>query len=786
MGVRYPYQGTTKDGGGRVICSASVAVFLTGTSTPASIYAASAGGVAVNSVTSGADTSSAPGYFIFYVDRGNYTAEQRFDIKISHSGFNPQTYTSISVGIFSQPWVDVKTDFGAKGDGVTDDTAAIQAAVDSLITSGGTVILPPGIYLLSTINYYAGTNDATYILARSNINIIGNGDSSVLKVGDGQNALDRWNVINKTTGILSNAIYRDFKIDGNAANNLLGTLRSNHFIGSNGGGYNIEISGITFKDCPGANPVAFGAGGAGTGNIKVHDNRFLEMGSGIPGNTCTDHTSIYLLGPNNKIYNNYFKSTNHVTGAVFEVHDTDAEVYGNYADGYGVSGWVYAESNDLVYTNIHDNVFENMDDVLSFYAAGTYNIGKIDVTNNVFTMRNNSTTIVFFSIGPETAGQIIDEINITNNKFIGTAFVGNAVPALSFKQVKNLKFDGNTIVDFGSYNVFGQGNLLGDTYSLHRVIITNNILINTYYALVAQNTTKVKYLEISNNKIFNAGAGYGFNLNINADSGKIFGNQIIGLLAGSYDFTLGLSMVNVFLNHIYVGNNLGGIDPVTGYCALQSTIIDTVNNNVKVKSISGTGGFEIIGGVSEIVYNGGMEVGTPPTGWIADSSPEVFERSAVRKHSGSYSLHVVDSTPSLAGAYQWGGFTVGKSYKLSFWYYLVSGVIYSYSDSGLAIKTYNTTGSWQYDERTWVATLDPIDGHEGYERPFIGNHSNSVAAEFYIDDVSIMQLEDGYFNNLKVSGLLTYADNTTALAGGLTAGDFYRTATGVVMVVYTP
>ena len=30
----------------------------------------------------------------------------------------------------------------------------------------------------------------------------------------------------------------------------------------------------------------------------------------------------------------------------------------------------------------------------------------------------------------------------------------------------------------------------------------------------------------------------------------------------------------------------------------------------------------------------------------------------------------------------------------------------------------------------------------------------------------------------------TYADNTAALAGGLTAGQFYRTSTGVVMVVY--
>lgn len=35
-----------------------------------------------------------------------------------------------------------------------------------------------------------------------------------------------------------------------------------------------------------------------------------------------------------------------------------------------------------------------------------------------------------------------------------------------------------------------------------------------------------------------------------------------------------------------------------------------------------------------------------------------------------------------------------------------------------------------------------------------------------------------------VVGLPVYADNTAALAGGLVIGDFYRTSTGVLMVVY--
>jgi polygalacturonase len=48
--------------------------------------------------------------------------------------------------------IDVTT-FGAIGDGTTDDTVAIQNAIDSLVTSptstGGTVYFPVGDYLIS-------------------------------------------------------------------------------------------------------------------------------------------------------------------------------------------------------------------------------------------------------------------------------------------------------------------------------------------------------------------------------------------------------------------------------------------------------------------------------------------------------------------------------------------------------------------------------------------------------------------------------------------------------------
>lgn len=42
-------------------------------------------------------------------------------------------------------------DFGAKGDGVSLDTAPVQAAVDAAAAAGGRVLVPSGVYLCGTI-----------------------------------------------------------------------------------------------------------------------------------------------------------------------------------------------------------------------------------------------------------------------------------------------------------------------------------------------------------------------------------------------------------------------------------------------------------------------------------------------------------------------------------------------------------------------------------------------------------------------------------------------------------
>ena len=91
--ARFILEGTWRDGKGNPIKSGTVYVYLAGTTTAASVYAASTGGSAVNSVTTDATT----GGFSFYVDNGDYANTQKFKITFSKTNFQTKSYDDIKI-----------------------------------------------------------------------------------------------------------------------------------------------------------------------------------------------------------------------------------------------------------------------------------------------------------------------------------------------------------------------------------------------------------------------------------------------------------------------------------------------------------------------------------------------------------------------------------------------------------------------------------------------------------------------------------------------------------------
>ncbi len=104
--MRYIFQGTFTDGMGRAVLGGTVSVYLAGTTTAASVYAASSGGTAVNSVAS----SSTDGSFLFYVDDGDYAPNQKLKIILSKTNFISRTLDNIEIfPRLAKAWTSAKT-----------------------------------------------------------------------------------------------------------------------------------------------------------------------------------------------------------------------------------------------------------------------------------------------------------------------------------------------------------------------------------------------------------------------------------------------------------------------------------------------------------------------------------------------------------------------------------------------------------------------------------------------------------------------------------------------------
>lgn len=102
--------------------------------------------------------------------------------------------------------INVK-EYGAKGDGKTDDTKAFNNAINYLYSiGGGTLEIPEGIFIV------------TGVALREQVDIIGRGANSIVKLKNGANS----NVFyNKDDGYMLSTL-SNFAIDGNRTNNLKG------------------------------------------------------------------------------------------------------------------------------------------------------------------------------------------------------------------------------------------------------------------------------------------------------------------------------------------------------------------------------------------------------------------------------------------------------------------------------------------------------------------------------------------------------------------------------------
>lgn len=230
-------------------------------------------------------------------------------------------------------------DFGARGDGITDDTAAIQAALDVVPAAGATVHFPAGTYLVS-ITAGNTTLGIALMLPRAKIMLTGAGiDASVIKLASGQP--EYLAVIADGTAFgttdLSGFTVRDLTFDQNSAGNVLTdvsptsplfTGKSRFVIRANVGS-RITIANCRFTNCDNVNTISMN--GTTLHTVAVRNCIFDNTGA---NSAKHDHSSIYTHASKAEITGCTFIGGGISATTAIETHGDTQTVRGNRSLNY--------------------------------------------------------------------------------------------------------------------------------------------------------------------------------------------------------------------------------------------------------------------------------------------------------------------------------------------------------------------------------------------------------------------------------------------------------------------
>lgn len=276
--------------------------------------------------------------------------------------------------------------FGAKGDGVTDDTLAIRSANEALNALGGGVLLfPTGTYIIGTFD-----SDGIGIKVHSNITYLGTG-GTILRVKDGVNTpTSSWQgIFGSLDWGVSNASFLNITFHMNGDNNLYPQAFVNQ--GKRCGAiyfsnpFNILVRDCYFIKCPGINSISSG----NASDFTVEHCTFNITGKAIVGNTYIyDHSCIMGTGDGYRIRNNRFINPSLCTiSTASEIDCPNVVIEGNYFTNFNIGA--------IISTN------------------GVVSVDNYILTNNIFD--KNKTSISFWNYN---SGSTIKNVKISNNKII--------------------------------------------------------------------------------------------------------------------------------------------------------------------------------------------------------------------------------------------------------------------------------------------------------------------------------------------------------------------------------
>lgn len=474
-------------------------------------------------------------------------------------------------------------DYGADATGVADSSTAIQAALDSISATGGSVYIPEGTYLI-----------ATALTPSSNTTIIGCGASSKFKTSSTSN----FNIVylNQVTKVRITGIY----FEGNA----VGTDPSDPVVGVKAyrSSY-CEIDSCYF-DKLNCGVYLYDTVITGTNNnsFKIHDNTFLSA----YGVTNGGYGILHVRGYENIIHNNmmygvqfdrhgiYISAGSReviVDGnliaistlagiSVYSGTTAGDEIYdviisNNRIAGQGTYTVTYAHgismTGSISNTTISNNIVRNAGYFgINIQAAdATHYPTKILVSNNQIYYSQSSAILLDGVINSTVSSNICN-----NNGSYGTP-TGECTVSSTNKVSTNNTFDSNRFesnLRYGiNFSATSLGNFVNNTVGTVSRGYVNDTTVNNNF--IVQNLQKTQNLTVS--------AGV-----LNVDPAK--GNLIKVTLDQNTVATVTLypysSYPGQVLNFVFTQNGTGGYS-VTFTGTFKTAWSDTGNTANKVSSI---------------------------------------------------------------------------------------------------------------------------------------------------------------------------------------------------------
>lgn len=531
------------------------------------------------------------------------------------TGAADTAWTQVPLGIYTNV-----LDYGATGDGVTDDRAAIQAAIDATASTGGTVFFPEGTYLCGK----APAQPYSFSIASDNLRFLGCGFGASVILQTGNAGGSQWDLFQVT----GNCEGVEFELLSFSQLGLTGALADSTACITIGAGFGCALTKVLscgfFDGVANADYISiFGGVGDIVEQLWIEECEFLNAGryaifsQGHHSTVWVASNSFDAAGTREltfageaiiglKIFDNYITSTN-ADGMSLYLSGASAPALYAQISGNTITGSIAAENVERMMISKNTVELSAAGAVTTVLDLFGY-VKQCQVSRNTLIRNAAAGAGLVFSL-IDNGTDIADVVQVQTNQFVQEV-AGAGVTHV--KGARNLQWQNNhdNVTDAGAStavaHLFETSDTIGDSTNIqvagNHVVASAGTWADAFRFIADTNDFSV--LQVNGNMVQDAANGVYFE----TTGGGVFANEI--MLAGNNLNTTTTDWDSTAAMYLRTGANAGshGVNMWSG----------TGTPEAAVTARAGSLYLNRAGGANTSLYY--KESGTGNTGWIPVSA----------------------------------------------------------------------------------------------------------------------------------------------------------------------